>query len=1105
MLVFLLGCLQSFAQPSLYRQYTPTVTVPLPYQITAPTAANEAPIPTTDGGFLFITRLYVIGLSSPGGLVATTITKTDASLLPQWRKNYFGACVLPTGGIVLYGGQSIEKVTNAGLTVWTRSLSSGCMLNDAISYNSKIRFVGNLLSVQTIPNTITQAYTTDGCALELDTNGTFQSHQIFQSSLINSVGTFTYRASANFSRIERDALGNFFVYSNWQTPYGIPSQMALAKFDASFVNLWAKTGAGYYSSISITDIDVLSNGRIMASGRSSGSTPLNYNALAAFFKISSNGTVVQEKYFPDRTLSSDLCKLPSGNYIASVFKYDSLFTFELDTLLTLSWHNYRAKSTSIGNSAIKNGLLYTAFHNNFKSTVISGSLSGQSCASIPFPATFPTATLGLQNFTLNPITSTVSLITIAATPTLAVGYQDTCICSPYISVSNSIICVGGSATLTAVPAGSINWYLAAGGGPTLSTGPQYTVSAATPTTLTYYIDNLICGTNLPRVPVSINVQPLPNLMFAPPNPSVCLGSTVAVATAGALYYVWPGTANQSSVNVFTPTATTVYTVTGAVNASCGDTKTIQITVVPLQNVSISGPSVACLGVPTTYTANGSTNSVWYLNNQTTGLTALGSASTAVFTPTQQSNYMLVLFSPATGGSCTATNTLNVSVGITPTISAVAFPTLLCGSGIATLSATGANNFTWINLGSGPTKTLVVSNSTSFAVLAGTAPCTASATVAVQVQAIPQVSITPSSVTVCSGSSLSFTALGASTYTWNNSQIATTYSNTWPVGSSTLLVSGSNGTCTATSIASIQVNVTPTVNIYQYNPYLCLGKVSTYTAYGANTFTWNNSLPSNTFSIVGSNDTLITLIGEINGCFSTATYSFEAKPNPTVAVSASADTVCSAQNVIVVASGTGVAYWNGSTPSPTLNFYPTSTTTVVMQGQSQFGCKARDSVIITVLPRPTLTVSPKQFTICAGDLMVHSASGAVTYTWNNTLNGDTVLTYPIANQAYTVVGTGSNGCTGSTKVTVYVENCLGIYASKTTNATLEIYPNPSSGVFYLNYVDVTTAKPLLVYSADGRLLFKVPSTAAAIDLSGYAAGVYYVREENGVGRWRLVRG
>lgn len=125
---------------------------------------------------------------------------------------------------------------------------------------------------------------------------------------------------------------------------------------------------------------------------------------------------------------------------------------------------------------------------------------------------------------------------------------------------------------------------------------------------------------------TITVNPLPNV-FAGNDIVVCDGSTAILTATGAVNYAWSPAATNGQV--FTPTATTTYTVIGTDANGCENSDDVTITVEPLPQVSfIADVTSGCAPLEVTFTNTtvGATNCIWTFGNGTS-MTGCGSVTT----------------------------------------------------------------------------------------------------------------------------------------------------------------------------------------------------------------------------------------------------------------------------------------------------------------------------------------------------------------------------------------------------------------------------------------------------------------------------------------------
>ena len=129
-------------------------------------------------------------------------------------------------------------------------------------------------------------------------------------------------------------------------------------------------------------------------------------------------------------------------------------------------------------------------------------------------------------------------------------------------------------------------------------------------------------------------------------------------------------------------------------------------------------------------------------------------------------------------------------------------------------------------------------------------------------------------------------------------------------------------------------------------------------------------------------------------------------------------------------------------SPTIN-----TTYTVTGTNSLTGCSSNGIISLSVNPSPTISITGNQ-TICAGEYVNLNASGANTYTWNNSWVANNISVTPSTSTIFYVMGSNSNGCVGTASAQIIVSECTGINSIISQNE-IQIYPNPNEGVFTIN--------------------------------------------------------
>ncbi|MBC7695450.1 MAG: hypothetical protein H7141_08410, partial [Burkholderiales bacterium] len=479
--------------------------------------------------------------------------------------------------------------------------------------------------------------------------------------------------------------------------------------------------------------------------------------------------------------------------------------------------------------------------------------TGLTAAPCPTATSNYTATMTESN--CGGTTSTFSsAVQVSVTPTATL-----------VAVANpTSICSGSSATLTASGAASYTW------NPGAITGASVSVS---PTVTTVYTVTGTNGSCTSTSTLNLLVQPSPTITAVVTATAICPGSSATLAAFGAITYTWNPGALAGPVAVVSPSATTIYTVTGTNISGCSSTQTVTLVVSPLSLTTTASPTVICNGGSSTLTASGATSYTWNPGGTT--------SATVVVTPTATIVYTVT----GVTGSCSNTQTITLTVSTSPTITSSSSPTLLCLGSTATLTASGASTYTW-NPGALTGATIAITpTATTIYTVDGTnaAGCIGTGTISINTKALPNITAAASPTIICGGSSSTLTALGAVSYTWTPGALSGSTVNVTPSSTTIFTVTGANGSgCTNTKTVSVTVS-NLTVNATSNPTVLCAGFTATLTASGASTYTWNpGAVSGTTIAVTPTATTVYTVVGTTTlGCTAATTLNLTVNPNPTV--------------------------------------------------------------------------------------------------------------------------------------------------------------------------------------------------------------------------------
>ena len=469
-----------------------------------------------------------------------------------------------------------------------------------------------------------------------------------------------------------------------------------------------------------------------------------------------------------------------------------------------------------------------------------------------------------------------------------------------------------------------------------------------------------------------------------------------------------------------------------------------ITINPAPTVTASATAtVVCAGTSVTLTSGGTATSYSWTGGITDG---------TPFTPTSTQTYTVT---GTDGNGCKNTASKMVTVNQLPTVTANATATLVCAGTSVTLSGSGtATIYTWTGGVTDATAFSATTTQTYTVFGKDVNGCTNTATKTITVNPLPTVTANATATVVCTGTSVTLSGSGATLYTWTGGvtdgiPFAATSTQTY-----TVIGKDGNG-CANTATKTITVNPLPTVTANATATLVCAGTSITLSGSGtATSYTWTGGITDATSFPASSTQTYTVTGTDGNGCVNTATKTITVNPLPNVTANSNANNFCTGSGGIVLTGGGATTYtWTGGVTDGTA-FQPTTTNTYTVTGTDGNGCKNTATKKITVSNSPTVYANATNTSLCKGDTVTLTGSGAITYTWTGGIN-DGVPFVPNSSNTYNVSGTDANGCTStnsaSVTVTVSALPTVNIIASTTvvcpaTSVTLTAYGNASSYVW-----------------------------------------------------------
>jgi hypothetical protein len=625
--------------------------------------------------------------------------------------------------------------------------------------------------------------------------------------------------------------------------------------------------------------------------------------------------------------------------------------------------------------------------------------------------------------------------------------------TPSVSVNgNTVVCSGASASFTGSGASSYSWY-----GVTYPSTVAVSGSVAvfTPSPSSQYT---LTGSNSQgcssSVSFSVSLLPQPGIYGYLSIPTVCPGFTNMISIGGFCpqYTITDGFNTQytSNTTAITPTAPTIYTVSGANTCGFASFTVFANTSNTNPTITVASGNTLC-GASFSLSASGANSYTW-----TNPATSFTTNNSLVFFYNAPSGVYTVSGKSYNGG-CISTRTINVSVQPSPTV--VVTPSSVCTGTTTTINITGGGpsyTITPLNWLYSQIGTVAVSNG-SFVTNSPAGQmyyqintlvngCVASNSLYPMPADVPvTLNIVANTNTVCAGGSATLIATGAAgPYQWSNGPVSPT-NIVSPTVSATYSVNYSNGCGAYTASTTVQYTNTsnPTLTLASSNYSPCYNTSYTLSAAGASTYTW---VPGNTVSptVQATGYSSFTVSGkDNNGCINTETIMVNILYGSSVSISG--NTIgCPGTIQTYTANGLNTYSWsNGATTQTTSMITPG---TLSLTGITQNGCPSGPNSISCqayVMPFVQPSVSPTgTINSCAGAQVILSKvdpyATAFSYTWSiGAVNTPSILVNPTVTTVYTLTSAWNPaGCTLSAISTVSVFPITPVSLVTSTNVICE---------------------------------------------------------------------
>jgi len=323
-------------------------------------------------------------------------------------------------------------------------------------------------------------------------------------------------------------------------------------------------------------------------------------------------------------------------------------------------------------------------------------------------------------------------------------------------------------------------------------------------------------------------------------------------------------------------------------------------------------------------------------------------------------------------------------------------------------------------------------------------------------------------TICYGDSITLTATGSSTYTWQPNSSTDSTITVAPTITSSYIVTGSNGGCSKTDTIIVTVNPLPVASITPNGPFtFCAGSSVSLDAGSFPSYTWSNGSTSEVTSVSTSNTYTVT-VTDNNGCTGTASQAVIVNPNPTTSITGGSS-FCAGDTLVLAAGAYSQYHWSTGDATPLITL--TTAATYIVTVTDSNGCTGTASQAVSVNTSPTPSIIPNgSTTFCQGGSVTLNAGSYPAYLWSTGSSSQSITA--TASNTYTVTVTNASGCTG------------------TASETVTVIANPAPTISPSGSINLCDGENVTLLSSNG-LLYHWSTGAATQSITVNQSGAYTV--------------
>ncbi|MEI7596346.1 MAG: alpha/beta hydrolase [Bacteroidota bacterium] len=304
----------------------------------------------------------------------------------------------------------------------------------------------------------------------------------------------------------------------------------------------------------------------------------------------------------------------------------------------------------------------------------------------------------------------------------------------------------------------------------------------------------------------------------------------------------------------------------------------------------------------------------------------------------------------------------------------------------------------------------------------------------------------------------------SVYNWSNGTHDTVLIVNPSVNSTYSLTISDANSCTASDDFNITINELPVANAGS-DVSICKGDSATIGSTSIGTIAWspntsitNINIQNPKVSPITSTSYLMTATNQCGTSTDNVYIHIYELPAINFVTDAQQNQICKGNSVKIEANGADSLVWSNGSSDSIINVMPLVTTTYSVTATSVNNCIATDDIEIIVNEPASIVSSPSPSSVCLGECINLSVSGAANYTWSTGSNASTITICPQSDSTYKVTCIDSHSCITEVSFVINVnENPTIDLGSDTITVALPHIIDAGSGYASYTWSDQTHAQ------------------------------------------------